>query len=122
MVFVFTEPERECMFESMFEVMAGPLFFKMEDGVESVDVCKDMCLEDLSCDIITTLRTETGYTCRFYKNEHLKVERTSEPYTFWTKRCPHGKIALDIEINPHWLKNTGNFSRESCKSSKQTSA
>ena len=28
----------------------------------------------------------------------------------------------DIEISPHWLSATGNISRESCKSDKQTSA
>ena len=72
--------------------MAGPLFFKMEDGAESVDVCKDMCLDDLNCDIFSSLQMEGGVSCRFYKNEHVQADRTSEPYTLWTKRCPHGNL------------------------------
>ena len=79
------------MYEPAIGVTGGRRFYSKDEDVVSEEACKLACNEDLSCDAVMTLPTDGNFTCQYYKDEHLQVEMTSEPYTLWTKRCPHGE-------------------------------
>ena len=82
------------MFESLSGVTGGPLFYKKDENMLSEEACKSACVEDLNCDILTTLPTAGTYSCRYYKDEHLQVAVTNDSYTFWRKRCPNGQTLV----------------------------